>query len=392
MVSWLRRRVLGPPALVTAQDGEVVVEVGGAAVHRFPLAQVIGAYFDEDQIIITERSRRRLEIGCASGEEAERVLRGLGLSAEERALTVELGSAASQVSCGELFAVIGLVLLAPFAAMALAVLVAAVAYSKLPPPSGLMAGFAIMTAAVALRRALQVREATIGTDGVVIHGAIFRSFIPFDSVKAIRSDDFGVVLVRDQGDVRLPFRRRDKTFKAPWSGAEIERRKLLITRLEAVIAARTAASSDFDPACLDRAGRSLSEWTRALVALCDTSDYRRVGLAPETLVELAADPHQSAERRVAAAIAVSPLPEHAARIRALAAGAADPLLAGLLDEAAAGRVALGHLERAGARHPGQKLRIERLEESPTSDADAGADAAADAGSDDAAAPEDHARS
>lgn len=100
---------------------------------------------------------------------------------------------------------------------------------------------------------------------------------------------------------------------------------------------------------LERGGRAVEDWRRALSSLVRERDYRAAAVAPGDLVDVAQSASARVEHRLAAALALgaSPTEESArARVRVAAASCANPRLRVALTAAVDGTLEQAQLEEA----------------------------------------------
>lgn len=292
--------------------------------------------------VLRLRDGREISIDAKSPSDAEALLTAAGVA--QRVTRLPIGAAFSGgggglVGCTALF--FGLV----FSAGALGTLGAGlVSFARGLMGAGELARSALacvlpLLALAGLLRVRAPRTAVVGADGVAIEGMFGRRFLPYAKIAGVSDRDDGVVIIR-----KRRFFRRLVLRCAP--GGEALHRQ--ITRAMRAFATAGAAV-DLDE--LDRRGRSVAEWMADLKGLKDGGDYRRSALVPERLAEVVEDPTATAERRVAAAVAVAASGDEEARrrVRIAAEGSADVELRAALEQAAEGEVAEEVLERITPR-------------------------------------------
>jgi hypothetical protein len=208
-------------------------------------------------------------------------------------------------------------------------------------------------------RLLGRREVVIGTDGIVIPGFLRRRFIPHSTVAGIERDGFGIVLrLRDGGSVRLPVRaarRAPLPLDPPAPGAsseDAELREVLYRRIHDAMSVRAGpvASRALDE--LERKGMPLATWRARLRGLlAKEGSYRAPEVGGADLRAIVADPAAPAERRVAAAVALSTSDdvEDRRQVRIAVDACADADLRAALEEAAEGEIDERRLGRLTAR-------------------------------------------
>jgi hypothetical protein len=180
-----------------------------------------------------------------------------------------------------------------------------------------------------LRRMIALPDVTVGTDGLAFRRGLRERFVPFADLADIRIGALGVKLVYRDG--------RTQTLRAI-AGVSPSRFEALKLRIAEALAARNAAPKQ-GLEQLDRGGRPVPEWRASLAALARRgSNYRAAGLSPEDLEALLASPDASAERRLAAAVALSASkhPSAPERIRIAAAQCASERLRIAMEQVSVG--------------------------------------------------------
>jgi hypothetical protein len=184
--------------------------------------------------------------------------------------------------------------------------------------------------AALLRSMIALPDVTVGTDGLAFRWGLRERFIPFADLADVRIGALGVKLVYQDG--------RTQTLRAI-AGVSPSRFDALKLRIAEALAARNAAPRQ-GLEQLDRSGRAVPEWRAALAALARRgADYRAAGLSHEDLEALLVSPDASAERRLAAAVALSASKHPAApeRIRVAAAQCASERLRIALEKVSEGQ-------------------------------------------------------
>jgi hypothetical protein len=323
---------------------------------------------DPDLIHLALKNGDVLVMKVASAAEGDRLLRAAGVTAAERVLRVPLASASSRIPGGSVFGGVLLALFGTGLFMALAALTF-IARAVMSTVSTVDIGvFSIAVTAASLLAfgvyavvsALQLREVVVGTDGVAYKKTFRTEFIPYGSLASVEQDTRGVRLVRKDGrrvllptrsaaDRPLPLAPRMAPPKTP---AEAQRR-VLFERINAAMAAgRTPALAQVAIDRLDRHGRSREAWRDDLgKLLAPHGDYRSALVSPEDLGTLIEDSSAPADRRVAAAVALSARAgdEARRRVRIAVQACADDDLRGALEAAAEGEIEEAALGRAMSR-------------------------------------------
>jgi hypothetical protein len=144
-------------------------------------------------------------------------------------------------------------------------------------------------------RATALPEVTIGTDGIAFKRGFRETFVPFEELAEIRPAGLGLLIRYRSG--------RTRTIFSP-AGVGPERFEALLFRIREAMAARAQGRQ---PALelLDRRGRSVAAWRAALAELARRgTSYRDVGLSVDDLEAVIGSPDATAERRLAAAVAL----------------------------------------------------------------------------------------
>jgi hypothetical protein len=342
--------------------------VDGTLARSLPIASIVQGWAEEpDRVHLALADGEVLVVRVPEAELRARVLRAVGATVAERVLRVPLPSASSQLVGGTLLVL--LVLAAVLGLFFLAASVVAVALGEArtgphPDTAALLVpgvlGIALTgLAAYALLSLLQRRELVIGADGITFRRVLARKLIPYAEVTRVALDPRGLCLhLRDGARVTLPtlvalqpaLPVDDVDDVAPLNEGDVKRRALLL-RIEEAMALGTGAAAP-RLTQLDRGERSIAEWRAALLRLAGAAEhYRSRPLSSADLAAVVEDPTAPAERRIAAAVALSARePETAKRrVRIAAQASADEALAGALERAAEGEIIEAVIARAPAR-------------------------------------------
>jgi hypothetical protein len=292
LVSFLTGRAGSGQAGRLRLEGDELVIERRRSERRLPLSTVRGG------IIVPTRDRVSVELHLSSGDhvtatvadiaEAEALLRELRVDVANQRCRLQIAdpAAALVVSMGAPFglALYGMLFLIPF-------------WMRFPSQLTLVLVIGLYALLAALVRSIiAVPEITVGTDGLAFQKGLGETFVPFAELADVRLAAHGVRLVRRDGRQLLV------RSIAAVSPTRFEALKL---RIREVMAARDAAPTQ-GLAQLDRGGRTVPEWRASLAALARRgADYRAVGLSTEDLEALLASPDATAERRLAAALALS---------------------------------------------------------------------------------------
>ena len=294
-------------------------------------------------------------VARASRFDGDRLLHAAGVGAGERVLRVPLASAAARLSGGPSLAGIVLGLLFVGAVPAV-VFFAGAARQVLTSggsrgygdsrTTGFLLGVAVLLA-TGLVLLVRRREAVLGTDGVLLHGAVRTRFFPYAAVRGVASHPRGVSLEREHGrPVVLP------TGRVCSAESELYREVLLERLREALAAGGGGALAQVDLERLERCGRPLAAWREELGKLLgEAGDYRRRGLSAEDLGAVIEDPAAPVERRIGAAVALGSVRRDEARrrVRVATLATVDDDLRKALERAAEGEIEAALLEREEKR-------------------------------------------
>lgn len=268
------------------------------------------------------RDGARVALAVDDTPSAQEVLGAMGFDAQRRSLKVVLGRAWDGPVRGLGVLLFGglqtLPLLALFAAwlhlgpVARALLFASVA----------VAGFIVAS------RTMGPPTLTIGADGITLQRGFQPRFLPYRLLRWIErdGDDLVLLLVDDQR-IRVTPTSRDAS-----------RDDMVVERIRGAAERARAQGGNATLALLDRNGRGVREWREALRALHGAPGYRASGLGAAELQAVLADPGASAERRIAAAVALAAQdPEGAVtRVRVAVEACADPALREAVESALRG--------------------------------------------------------
>jgi hypothetical protein len=380
--------------------GETLVIAHGGVETRLAIGEVkqgwIEDVFGEGEacdVVLHLESGRDVAVRVPGRIEGEALLRAARVSVVDRVLRVPLRSLASSQRFGEVMGAATMALLLPFVFVGGGGLIWFVVMyllhgSPVDDPRGLATLVSLLVALTTLSvvgvrsiaRYLRRREVIVGTDGVALEGFGKRRFVSYSRVRRVARDPRGVRLYLNDGvsvllptlaDANAPLPVTagvDATFdptSAPRGiprGVSVDelyrkdlaRREALFERIEQAMAARGQSRvSQVQLAQLDRQRRSLPAWRKDLRALLavEGSGYRGAALGSDQLAEVVEDAGAPAERRVAAAIALSSKgdPEARRRVRVAVEACADHDLRAALEHAAEGEIEEAELGRVVKR-------------------------------------------
>ncbi|MGK3983791.1 hypothetical protein WME99_12185 [Sorangium sp. So ce136] len=341
-----------------------VVTLERATDHtRIPRRQLEGGYLDvsrgECWAVLRQRNADAVWLRVRDVEEGRALLRAVGLAAEQHVFRTRLVSVAEEVLTPGARA--GAWLVAIYGTMALG-WVASRGLASDAPGAVIAAALGLCCAVVyAVLRLALPRAALVGTDGVSLRSFRARRFVPYASVAAVRADGRGVWLDQRSGPPlllatvpRLSRRLLASMPKGARLGAATE---VLLHRLNeamAVAAPTDASAARF--ADLDRRGRPIDAWRRALEALArgatGVAQYRRASVTEDDIARVLDDVAAPAERRIAAAIALTASDDPAVRgrVRIAASACANEALRHALERAAEGELEAADVELAERAH------------------------------------------
>jgi hypothetical protein len=193
-------------------------------------------------------------------------------------------------------------------------------------------------------------EVSVGTDGIEFSWGGERRFYGLDEIHDIRSTDEGFAIILQDGE-RVSF---------VTSAHSPERLRALALRVRTAVQARARLPrTEASLAVLDRAGRSLPQWRRALDRLGKRAgDYRSISLSRDEMTVVVSDPGAKPQHRVAAALALAATgdPDALQRVRVAADTGVSPrmriALEGIAEESPDDEAIEQALAEGEARAPG----------------------------------------
>jgi hypothetical protein len=328
----------GRKGVVTVDDDTLVVETGGRA-QEIALEHVVAGWTagfagGDERVVLETRTGTLLSIEVGSAERAHELLLALGLAPEQRAVAMRVGTPATS-GARFVFALLGLAALAvavPSAIISAFLLWAAVAGDRFLAAGLLVSGVVSLvfgTGAALLLSQLVTTTVRIGTDGVSLQRFGRRRFIPRADLEGVGVNDGTLVFERRNG----------KRIAVRTSGPE--EAGTLVRRVEEALAAHAGQAPAEALAALDRSGRPVDEWRRAVTALLGGgTGYRRAGIEADALLGVVEDGAARPERRVAAAVALASRrdPEARERVRVAAEACVSPKLRIAIAQAAEGEI------------------------------------------------------
>lgn len=206
--------------------------------------------------------------------------------------------------------------------------------------AGTLGGLALAALATYVLHARWVQtRATVGTDGLSLEGGVRGRFVPFDAVEHVEVRDTTLVL----------YLRGRRTVKVDGSESPAEFTALLKRLHDARAARDRAANAPAPTVLLERGGRTLAEWRRAMQGLLEhRQGYRDVSLSLADVRRLLRDTSAALEHRVAAALALVARgePDDRAAVQSAAAAVASTQVRVALESIAAEQPDEGAIELA----------------------------------------------
>jgi len=351
---------------VYTEGDTLVVEPDQAAAgqgkHRtrsFRLSDVVQGFWESPDCVHLVTRGGETVLVRASRFDGDRLLQAAGVGPAERVLRVPLASLAARISSGPALAGVALGMLFLTAVPLVSILAKAVrtvltshgrsGLGDLQAAGIILGVMTLLGGGLVLL--LRRREAVLGTDGVLFHGALRRRFIPLGALRGAEPHPRGVALQREGA---RPFLLPTGRVFTPESALY---RDVLLERLHEALAARGGeALARVDLERLERRGRPLAVWRDELGKLLhETGDYRRRGLSAAELGAVIEDTSASAERRIAAAVALGSAHREEARqrVRIATQATVDDDLRQALERAAEGEIEAALLEQEEKRRGGR---------------------------------------
>jgi len=340
------RKSGAPGKLEIGADGRIVVEVSGDR-RIFGKQELDGGWVESSgehhSVVLRTRSGAVVIVDVPSAAAANELLHAAGVAPEQRAVAIPLGGAEPRAS-RRMLAVLAMVVSAftlPFLLYPLGAAVAALARGSLAGLSdALVSAVAAALGAFALFmvvKPLITSTVVIGIDGVTVVTLGRRRFFSFATTRSVRAVDRTLSLEQNHGTpIRL-------------STSGPEEAMAVATRIREAMAAgeRTRVSGNLER--LDRRGRSLGAWREELLSMArENRGYRETAFGNRELLQVVEDARAGAERRIAAAAALSAAedPDVRQRIRVAIDACADERLRIAIDKASAGDVEDEAIEEA----------------------------------------------
>jgi hypothetical protein len=278
-----------------------------------------------------------LRVRVPTLDDARSLVRATGLDASRNALRVPLGASAflDRPFSSHIFRL----------AFLMTFVIARVAPTRLSAAAVAFTVFVTMLLALG-RALLSATELVIGADGVTVRGHLRTRFIAYDRLAGLdapapRVPGVGVLALRLVDGTTVSLSTRDLSADA--------RVELLARYEEASRAWRPGGVDTVVENRLARRGRPVDEWRTSLRRALESAEgYRDEPLTRDALLRVLASPSAPAERRIGAALALTP-ERHAGSqesVLAAALACANPRLRIALEQAAEGDVDEAALDEA----------------------------------------------
>jgi len=321
-------------------------------VKRWPRADVVEGWVDSHlgihTAILRMKNGDQVWIERETVREANELLSAAGVAPAQQVFSARLLSAAARFPGGVLLASLALFVVPAALAAAAGMIVSGgqAFFGAVLAISALVTGYKLLQALVPPR-------AVVGTDGVRVEGLGMTRFISYAGVDRVELDPRGVWLRGAGGDELLA------TSKASTAlGRELRPSANTVALYHRVREARAvgdgSAVAQTKLELLDRKGRPLTEWLRDVAVLPqEQGGYRRMSIGRDELVRVLLDPAATAERRIAAAVALCATgePDVRERVRIAGESCANEPLRIAIDAAADGELEEDIFERAVGDEP-----------------------------------------
>jgi hypothetical protein len=322
---------------ITVEDEVLRVEAGERT-WTFPLAHIVAGWTTAsaggERVVLETRTRSLIAVDVPGAAASRELLHALGLGPDQRAVAMRV--AISQSASSRFLLALGGLFFSSITMLlgSLSVLLfwESLRGSSAVGPGHLVASMLTLMFGVGAWVCISPLTTTtvrIGTDGVSVQRFGRRRFIP-------RAQIEGVGVSRGT----LVFERRDGRLLTVQTAGP-EEALTLQRRVEEALAAHESQAPAEALAALDRSGRPVDEWRRAVEALIrEGTGYRRAGIEADDLLLVVEDGAARPERRVAAAVALASRGDPAARrrVRVAAEACVSPKLRIAIAQAAEGDI------------------------------------------------------
>ncbi len=341
---------------VRVEGTRAVPRISGPAARHAEAAlrlddAVSGWRSGETSIALLDAQGALHELDVGSADVAERLLARLGLSLEDRVLTVPLAPEGGARPGAQVLGLGLLVFLFVGVMMAGAKDIAlGLDFAKAVAMS-FSVGVSIATT-IGVKRGLdqlEHGEVRVGTDGVSIRRARVLRFVPIGEITDVSVDGRTVVFTRGTG----PGLRDERIVIAVAETGEADeaRARAVADATKEAMELRRRRSSTLG-ASLERGALGVGAWRTELTRVARAGgDYRSARLGPAELGAVVLDPSAPPDRRVGAALALAATsPEDArSRVRIAVNALADDALRASLVAAAEGEIDEAHLDESMRR-------------------------------------------
>ncbi len=251
-----------------------------------------------DAVLLELTDGTKLDLRLERAESA-RVLSHLGVSPDQRTLTVPLRRSLGAFTIALLTYLVSLVV---------ALYTSAFVVSTFGVDTvGVFGLLAPVVSTILVVRRFGFPRVEIGTDGVRVRGMWRQTFLPHHEIERVEAQGSYVVLHRkDRATIILPL-----------VAADADETNGVVHRIEG---ARKTGSGTRIAAVLARAGRSVAEWRQGVLATRGAS-FREQALAQDDLDHIVADARATPEQRIGAAPALRASDPEAGKVRIATAAA-----------------------------------------------------------------------
>lgn len=337
-------RARGRPGSVTIDEDGVTLEIARRGRRHLARGEIASGWTERfasgiDNVVLQTRSGETVRWRVDDPADARAALTAAGVAPSLRAVTLRLGVAGTSRS--RFLLVFLALLLAPFMLIAFAAFlgsIIAATFGSDPVSVVLVSSFILglgLLATTLLVRPLITSTVRIGTDGIGIERLFRRRFVPRALfLGASEGWNYVAISTSDGAVHRVPVS----------SSAEAH---VVVQRIQEAMANRGDAAASKALSRLARNGRPIAAWLRDVRAEArGAGGYREARLDPAEIHALVEDGAAPAERRIAAAAALSGSDEGKRRVRIAAEACADERLRLAIQEAAEDEVNEGKIEKA----------------------------------------------
>ncbi len=283
-------------------DGVLVLRASGFQARLARDRVEDGYEVPQGGLVLHLRDGRTLELALRDALPASEVLRQLGLTLDQRALSIPLRGVIGGFTRG-------------FIAFFMATFVSLFVTARMPYGNLISLVFASIITWLVVRRFRPY--VVVGADGVRITGVIRPRFIPYSAITGVHR-----VRIGRYGETGIALEGSFGARMLPTIGQSDERVGALIRRIQTGRGgyARDAAR---ELGLLERGGRSIGEW-RDAVRRITVGGFRDAALDTDELKQVLDDHRAPLERRIGAALALREVDGGRTRIRVAASTTADP--------------------------------------------------------------------